>query len=181
MKLIKLISFALILVLLLSACGKGSAGGVKKVYQPDWWRVQDSPDYVQSYGMDTKVNQNASYNAAYANAMQGASNYVESYVQSMIKNYVEEAGVENPQVLALTSSTAKVISKAKFNGVMVTKQETVITEEGRYKTFVRVSVPKEAVNKNMLNQIKNEEALYNQFKASQSFGELEKEMGNYNE
>jgi len=181
MKLIKFISLALILVMLLTACGKSDSSNVKKVYYPDWWRLQDSAEYVQSYGMDTKLNQNASYNAAYANSMQEASNYVEAYVQSMIKNYIEEAGVENPQVLALTSSTAKVVSKAKFNGVMVTKQETIVTEEGRYKTFVRASVPKEAVNKNMLNQIKNEEALYNQFKASQSFGELEKEMGKYDE
>ncbi|MBT5421016.1 MAG: hypothetical protein HOK80_09000, partial [Candidatus Cloacimonetes bacterium] len=46
---------------------------------------------------------------------------------------------------------------------------------------VRVSVPKEAVNKNLMGQIKNEEALYNQFKASQAFGDLQSEMENYDE
>ncbi len=62
---------------------------------------------------------------------------------------------------------------------MVSKQETVITENKRYKTFVRVSIPKDAINKNMLNKIKNEEALYNQFKASQAFDELEQEVDKY--
>ena len=64
---------------------------------------------------------------------------------------------------------------------IITKQETIITEEGRYQTFIRVSIPKDAVNKNTLNKIKNEEALYNQFKASQAFDELENEVEKYDE
>ena len=89
--------------------------------------------------------------------------------------------MNNPQVLALTSKVVKAVAKAKFTNVMVTKQETIVTDENRYQTFVRVSVPKEAVNKNLMNKIKNEEALYNQFKASQAFGELENEMKTYDE
>ncbi len=110
-----------------------------------------------------------------------AAQYVETYVKGMVKNYEEEAGVENPQVLALTSKVVKAVAKAKFANVMVSKQETIITEDNRFQTFVRVSVPKEAVNKNLMGQIKNEEALYNQFKASQAFGDLESEMENYDE
>ncbi len=181
MKRIKLISLALIIVLLLVACGKGGANKVEKPYQPDWYLEQTSPDFVQVYGMGTKSTQNTSYTEAYANAMAGAARYVETYVQDMVKNYLEEAGVEDPQVLALTSSTTKIISKAKFVGTIVTKQETIITKDGKYQTFVRVSVPKEAVNKNMVNKIKNEEALYNQFKASQSFQEMDKSMGGYDD
>ena len=56
---------------------------------------------------------------------------------------------------------------------------TIVTEDNKYKTYVRVSVPKEAVNKNLVNQIKNEEALYNQFKSSQAFEELEGEVKKY--
>jgi hypothetical protein len=63
--------------------------------------------------------------------------------------------------------------------VMVTKQETIILDNERFQTFVRVSIPKETVNKNLMDKIKNEEALYNQFKASQAFDELEKEIDKY--
>ncbi|MCF7792841.1 MAG: hypothetical protein K9N09_02655 [Candidatus Cloacimonetes bacterium] len=166
-------------VFVFAACGKGNGGGPKKVYYPEWWQQQNNADYVQTYGMATKVSQNSSYDAAYANAMLAAAQYVETYVKGMVKNYEEEAGVENPQVLALTSKVVKAVANAKFNNVMVTKQETIVTDNDRYQTFVRVSVPKEAVNKNLMNQIKNEEALYNQFKASQAFDELESEVEKY--
>ena len=46
----------------------------------------------------------------------------------------------------------------------------------KYKTYVRVSIPKDTVNENLVNQIKKEEALYNSFKASQAFKELEHEL-----
>ena len=181
MKLLKILAVLVVVMLLVTACGKGGGNGVKKLYYPEWWQDQGDAEYVQTYGMATKVSQNSSYDAAYANAMLQAAQYVETYVKGMVKNYEEEAGVENPQVLALTSKVVKAVAKAKFTNVMVTKQETIVTDDNRYQTFVRVSVPKEAVNKNLMNQVKNEEALYNQFKASQAFGELENEMKDYNE
>ena len=179
----KITFFVLLLVVLtiLSGCGKSGHKGLKKAYYPDWWLIQDNAEYVQTYGMATKVSQTTSFDAAHANAMLQAAQYVENYVKGMVKNYEEEAGVNNPQVLALTSKVVKAVAKAKFANVMVTKQETIVTDENRFQTFVRVSVPKEAVNKNLMNQIKNEEALYNQFKASQAFGELENEMETYDE
>lgn len=161
------------------ACGGGNdSPGVKKAYYPDWWMVQSSPDYIYSFGMDTKVSQNASYDAAYANAILMASQYVETQVAGMVKNYEEEAGHENPQVLSLTSKVVKSVTDASFTGAQVNKQETIILENGRYQTFVRIAVPKETVNRNLMNQIKNEEALYNAFKATQAFQELEDELNN---
>lgn len=175
----KIITLLVIAVFVFAACGKGNGGGPKKVYYPDWWQEQNNAEYVQTYGMATKVSQNSSFDAAYANAMLAAAQYVETYVKGMVKNYEEEAGVNDPQVLALTSKVVKAVANAKFNNVMVTKQETIVTDNNRYQTFVRVSVPKEAVNKNLVNQIKNEEALYNQFKASQAFDELDSEVEKY--
>jgi len=179
MKKVYFLVLIVIIILVLSACGKSAPKGMKKAYYPDWWQIQDNAEYVQTYGMATKVSQNTSFDAAHANAMLQAAQYVENYVKGMVKNYEEEAGVEDPQVLALTSKVVKEVSNAKFENALVSKQETLITEEGRFQTFVRVSIPKDAVNKNTLNKIKNEEALYNQFKASQAFDELEKEVEKY--
>jgi len=96
----------------------------------------------------------------------------------MIKNYVEEAGVEDPQVLALTSSVARVVSNARFTGTTISRRQTFVMDNGRYQTFVRVSIPKNEINNNLHNQIKNEEALYNQFRASQAFQELDRQLDN---
>ena len=177
MKSFKVLVLIAVVAFLLFGCG-GSNGpkGVKKVYYPDWWQVQDSDEYVHSFGMATKVSQNMSYDAAYANAMLQAAQYVEAYVKGMVKNFEQEAGVNNPQVLALTSKVVKVIADTKFTNALVTKQETIITDNNRYKTFVRVSIPKDSINKKLANQIKNEEALYNEFKATQAFKELDKEV-----
>jgi len=186
MKAVKLLAIVLIGIFILTNCGGGKSTpkGVQKVYFPDWWMVQDDPNYVHTFGIGEKVTQNSSYDAAKANAMLEAAQYVESYVKGMVKNYEEEAGVNNPQVLAVVTKVVKNVSKAKFSNTMVTKQEAIIidTDNGkRYKTFVRVSIPKDTINKNLVNKIKNEEALYNQFKASQAFQDLEKEMEKYDE
>ncbi|MBW6515664.1 MAG: LPP20 family lipoprotein [Candidatus Cloacimonetes bacterium] len=175
MKFKNLIVLAVIGLLILTACssGKSSKAKLTQAFHPDWYDLQDNPEYVYTYGQAEKVSQNASEQAAYANAMQEAANYVEAHVQSLIKNYTEEAGVKDPQVLALTSSVARVISNAKFSGTQISKRESYIKEDGRYQTFIRVSIPKDEINRNLRNQIRNEEALYNQFKASQAFQELD--------
>lgn len=177
MKRMKIVVVLVLIGLLFLACG--GPKGPKRVWQPDWYDLQDNAEYVQTFGKAVKVSEGAAYDAAYANAMLQAAQYVESYVKGMVKNYNSESGVENPQVLASVEKVVKVVSNSKFANTMVTKRETIMTEENRFKTFVRVSIPKEAVNKNLVNQIKNEEALYNQFKASQAFDELENEVSNY--
>lgn len=176
------ITLALISVLMLiSACGGGGKvdkpSQLQEVYFPDWWQIQDADEYVHTFGMAERLSQNTSYDAAKANAMLEAANYVESYVKGMVKNYEEEAGVDNPQITQLTSKVVKVVADAKFTETRVTKQKAFTDKDtGKYKTFVRVSIPKDSINQNLVNQIKNEEALYNAFKASQAFKELDDEL-----
>ncbi len=162
-------------LIILTACSSGKKEKAPTpVFEPDWFGLQGDPDFVYTYGQAEKVSQNASEQAAYANAMQEAAQYVEAHVQSMIKNYTEEAGVEDPQVLALTSSVTRVVSNAKFSGTQISRRQSYVTDENRYKTFIRVSIPKDEIDRSLRNQIRNEEALYNQFKASQAFQELDR-------
>ncbi|MCB5230381.1 MAG: hypothetical protein WCX83_03715 [Candidatus Cloacimonas sp.] len=166
-RIVILLSIAVLFTI--TACSSAKSG---TIYQPKWYGLQGNADYVYTYGQAEKRNENMAEKAAYADAMQEAAQYVESHVQGMIKNYMEEAGVDNPQTLALTSSVARVVSNAKFTGTIKSQREGLKTKEG-YKYFIRVSIPKDEINRNMRNQIKNEEALYNQFKASQAFQELD--------
>ncbi len=184
MKILKvsLLVFAIVSILFVMGCGgaqqtsKSNFKGPNKVYYPDWWQTQPNPEFICTYGMSTKVSENMSRDAAYSDAMLQAAQYVEAAVQGMVKNYEEEAGVKDPQVLALTSKVVKVVSNTKFTKAQVTKQETIITEDNRYKTFIQVSIPKNTIDKELVNNIRNEEALYNQFKASQAFEELDKQV-----
>lgn len=168
-----------LMLLTVVGCGGNKTkqpAGVKQVYRPVWWNSQPSDTHICTYGQAEKVSETASMDAAKANALLEAAQYVEINVKGMIKNYEEEAGVKDPQVLALSQKVVKAVSNARFSNVVPGKIETILvpTPDGeRFKTFIQMTIPKTEVNKNMVNQIRNEEALYNQFKASQAFQELE--------
>lgn len=177
---------SMFLLLSLMACGGGNkapkapAPGGDIVYRPSWWASQNDEAYVCTYGQATKVSETASMDAAKANALLEAAQFVESEVKGMIKNYEEEAGVVDPQVLALSQKVVKAVSSARFSGVMpgLTETRRVTEDQGnRYKTWVQLKIPRKEVNKNLAANIRNEEALYNQFKASQAFQELEMTTG----
>lgn len=170
----------IILAVLLFALAACSVSRVKTVY-PKWWELQNDKDNIFAYGMATKVSQTLSIEAARANALAEASRYVETYVRSMLKNYEEEAGVRNPQVLALTQNVVKVVSDADLSGILTGQMETFKEKTAgdvRYTTYIQMKVPKVEVSRNLIENIRNEEALYNEFKASQAFMELEKEFDN---
>ncbi|HPF08683.1 MAG: hypothetical protein PHU99_02575 [Candidatus Cloacimonetes bacterium] len=183
MKKVLFIALVVSLVFLMAACGSNKPKGPKAegelVYRPTWWSSQNEADYVCTYGQGTNLSETSSMNTAKANALQEAAQYVEVEVQSMIKSFEEEAGVYNPQLLALSSSVVKAVSSARFSGTVTGKVETrKVNENGgeRYKTWMQIKIPKSEIMNNLMTNIKNEEALYNQFKASQAFQELEREL-----
>ncbi|MEA3474933.1 MAG: hypothetical protein U9R23_00575 [Candidatus Cloacimonadota bacterium] len=168
------------IVALLFGCASAPKPSGKKLYYPDWYgKTSETGDYVYAYGEAKKVNNVIAFESAKAMAFNEAAQYVENYVKAMTKDFLKESGSENPQILQLTERTVKLVSKTKFSGVIVSKRET-IEDDDRYRSFVRLSIPKDEVKKTLVNTIKNEEALYNEFKATQSFNELDKEMEKYN-
>lgn len=184
----KKVLFAMMLVsLALMIFGCGSKKNKVKpdgdlVYRPAWWSEQKEADYVCTYGQSVNMNENASLTAAQSIAMSSAAQYVQTNVESMMKFYLEEAGVVDPQLLSLTSNVVRTSAKAEFSGVVIGKNETRRVDEGngpRFKSWIQMKVPKDQINKTVWQNIRNEEALYNQFKASQSFQELEEQMKKY--
>jgi len=185
MKKVLFILLVVSLVLIISGCGsnkKAAKPDGNQVYRPGWWSEQKEADYVCTYGQSANLSENASITAARSIAMSDAAQYVQTNVESMMKFYLEEAGVVDPQLLSLTSNVIKNSAKAQFSGAIVGKIETRRVDEGngpRFKTWIQMKIPKEQVDKTVLSNIRNEEALYNQFKASQSFQELEEQMKKY--
>ena len=55
-------------------------------------------------------------------------------------------------------------------------RKTVEKGETRYTTYAQMKVPKVEISRNLIENVRNEEALYNQFKASQAFQQLEGEF-----
>lgn len=175
------IALAALLLIGMMACSKNkevkAAVEGEVVNMPSWWNSQNDDAYVCTYGMGTNVKQSTSMDTAKNNALFEAAQYVETQVQGMLKTYEEEAGVFDPQLLALTSKVIKTVTNTSFSGVVNGQMETRrVTEYGgpRYTTYLQLKIPKSEINKSLYTNIRNEEALYNQFKASMAFDELER-------
>ena len=141
MKTEKWLIIIVVALLTLAACSNSRV----KMDFPKWWELQNDKDNICTYGMATKASQTLSIEAARANALAEASRYVETQVRSMLKNYEEEAGVTNPQVLALTQNVVKVVSEAKFSGILTGQMEVfkeTIARDVRYTTYIQMRYPK---------------------------------------
>jgi len=175
-----------IALLVMFGCGGGSGTVAKpstmqEVFKPDSYDLpDDSGAYVFTYGTAEKVAEGASVTSAKSKAMLDAAMYVEVYVKGLMKDFEQEAGTENPQVLALTEQCSKSVAKATFNGMTYPIVKTFKdSETGKYKTFVRCAIPSVQVKKQTHDFVRSEEAMYNEFKATQSFKELEEDIKTY--
>jgi hypothetical protein len=180
MKKIQFLVLALILAFLFTGCGGAKETLNNRVTYPDWYDIQDDPNRIHTFGTDTKVSEEMAVDGAKTNAYFDAALYVNTTVEGMIKKFASESGSQNPEINSFINKAVKLIAEAEFSGANISKREVyyVDTENGkRFKAYVRLSVPTETVNKNLMNQISREEALYNEFKASQAFQELERELG----
>jgi hypothetical protein len=171
-----LVAGIVIACFLLAGCASTPEPKVETLYYPEWYGKQSEVgDYVYAYGEATKADNLMALESARAMAFNEAAQYVENYVQAMTKDFMQEAGSNNPQVLQLTERTIKMVSNAKFSGATASERE-IVRDGERYRAFVRLSIPASEIKNLLYQNIQNEEALYNEFKATQSFKELEKEI-----
>jgi hypothetical protein len=173
--------FFILSIILIIGCGfvgqiQGKSLTTKKPYAPEWWEKQENPDFVSTYGMAIKENENTSRDAAYADAMLRADEFVGETAMLMMKQFEQEAQVDTVKNLNLTNKIVKAVAGIKYTKVQITKQETIITDNNRYKTFVQVSIPKNTVDKELVNNIRSEEALFKQLKTSEAFQGLVKQI-----
>ena len=181
----KTLKIMLILVVLASlmmvACGgkPKAPTGPREVYRPAWYDQQGNAEYVFTYGQADGATQRTAEASATAAAAAEAAYYVEIYVQAMTKDFIGEAGVDNPEVVRLTDQVTKTVANTKFSGMHITNRQVVTLDNGRFQAFIQYAVPKEQINRDLMNRVRNEEALYNRFRASQAFDDLERAVQNY--
>jgi hypothetical protein len=183
----KILKLALLLLALMSLILTIGCGGEQKattastaptgnLNYPSWYDSPATADYVFVYGMSVNMSESMSQDGAYANAMSVAANYIQAHVESMIKKFEEESGASNPELLTDTKKVIRIVSDAKFSGAQITKRDVRATNDNKIKTFMQVAIPVSSINKEVVKQIHSDEALYNQFKASQAFQELDEQV-----
>lgn len=181
MKKVALLICILALGMLLASCGGGNKNQgspqIVKEYTPDWYGQAEDPTYLWAYGQSEKSTKTLAFDTAKARAMQDAGQFVKTKVEAMTKVFEEEVGAgDDSSVHALSSNVIRTLTRADFEGAYVSKQEIISKPNNKYEAFVQYSIPKESINKSTLDAIKNEKELYERFRASQAFQDLDEQL-----
>jgi hypothetical protein len=144
---------------------------------PDWYLKPPSSDNL-FYGVgDAKRPQmSLSKKVATNRARSEISQAVSVEVNEIIKDFMSASGMEEDgSAVEFNESVSKSVSSSTLKGSIIEKTEII---KGR--VFVLVSYDKEkAINEAKeaaRRVVKNEEALYSEFKARQGFDALDKEL-----
>ena len=177
MKAVKFLVMVAALLLVLSACGNNKAlEDGKKEYRPDWWEKQDDPNYVFTYGIATGQSETSTIDFAQSNALDDAARYVEVEIKNILEGFEKQVG---PELYKSIENVTRASANATFSGVLVGQSETWSNMEKGikvYKTFMQMKIPKVEISRELIENIRREEALYNEFKADQGFLKLDEQF-----
>ena len=155
----------LILILLVAYLFTGCSGNKEKLNNkdnlPEWYGIQDDPNYVYSFGMDTKRGKELATDGAKTNAYYDAALYVNTKVETYIRNFLSEKGHDEEEIYKFIDKVVNLTETSKFFDIETTKQEVhlVDTENSQiYKAYVRISIHtrKAAIEYFILDQIEEE-------------------------
>ena len=157
--------------LLLVGCGPPPVQKAPPPNMPSWaLNIPSQEGYLYGVGSAKKQNPQLARTAAIGLARDEIARALELKVSSMFKNFMSESGIgENAQALEFTESVTKQVASTTLNGATVKKVE--VTSDGRMWALVELNLS--AVKKAALDNAQKQEAMYNEFKAGQSFDALE--------
>jgi hypothetical protein len=181
----KLIGFALLTVFLAS-CGGSTAmkqqdmgSDMEKVVEPSWFRTEtEDVDNFFVYGEGESRDKNTSYDEAKANASGEMAQILEQNIDNMLTNMRDRAGTgDNEQILKTTSNVFRSTTSKVVTGLQVVKSEAYKRKsDGKYVYYVMMKLPKKPIKDNYTQALKNEEALYSQFREKQLLQQMENEI-----
>jgi len=144
---------------------------------PDWFlNPPTAEDAKYATGQATKNLAAAAQKSADVRAMQAISEGLQSFVKSYVKDYFSEVGVgDETEITALISNSVKVISKSELVGARVDKRAVVGNTWYTLMIYPNEQAVK-LITKTVESEMKKEEAIYNRFRAKQTFNEMEDEI-----
>lgn len=148
-------------------------------FYPKWYRnPSKDQNSVYLYGHAVKEGSVTSYESAKAMAYNDAAQYIENYLMSMTRDWIKETGTKDADLMQDTERVIKMVSKQKFSGGLVVKEDHKF-KKGKEWCFVRLELPSKEVKKQLVNHIRSEESLYNEWKSKQAYKDLEIEIEKY--
>ena len=162
-------------LLLLAGCAGSKSASKSDV--PDWYL--NPPKYEDKFvgvGDALRPQLSLSKTVATARAKAEVSRVLETKMSTMVKSYLQASGLgADASALEFTEDVTKSVSSTTLKGCIIDKTEI---KKGRVFVLVTydVSEARMQAKEATRNAAKKQEALYNEFKASQGFDALDKEI-----
>ena len=165
----------IITLIVLIGCAGGNRSGSSESTQsemPNWFSKRElSDDVYIGVGMAKKQKPSLALKVATARARDDIAKQISLKVENMMQDFMQESGIgKNAESLEFTSSVAQQIANTTLRGSSVELQERA--EDGTW--YVRVIYSKVDAKNAVLESVRLEKSLFNEFKVQQGFKDLEK-------
>lgn len=149
---------------------------------PSWYlNPPMSSDVFYGVGDANRPQMSLSKKVATARARDEVAQAVGVKVSTMLKDFMQASGIgENASALEFNESVSKHVAQVSMKGCVISK--TFVAKDGTMYVMVEYPVgsAREVAVKKAKDELKKQEALYNEFKARQGFDALEKELNSMN-
>ena len=165
-------------LLVLAGCAGKMVSGTTEAREsrdmPDWSLERPIAEgIIYGVGQARKQNPSLAKTVAAQRARDEVAAAVKIRVESLVKDFMQESGVgERAGALEFTQAVSKGVTDATLTGAII--KETYIAKDGTY--FVLVEYSLDQARRAAIESARQEEALWNEFKAEQGFEALEREL-----
>lgn len=178
----KIVGIILLMVFVVSMFGCG--GGKKMVKEdnvPDWFlNAPSDPDYLYAANSATSSRMQIAIDKAKSGARLAIAQQLEVKVKGLTKKFEEEIGSgDNTELNEFFSQTMKSITSQSLNGSRISKKEIDSESSGQYRAYVLMELPLNDLKANIVKSVKKNKNLYERFRASKAFDEMNKEVKDF--
>lgn len=180
-------SALLVLALAATACGGKPTTLTPTPQQttasvPQWYaRMPQDPNYIFATATATSRDLQTAVDKAEIDARNKIAQQIGTKLSGYQKRFKEEIGVaDSSEYMETFTQAIKTVTSEVLNGSRAKEQD--VRPEGQvYRAFVLMEMPIGPANAQLMQKIRQNQAMYTRFRASQAFAELDKEVEKYEE
>ena len=149
---------------------------------PPWFPVPPADgEHLFGTGTGESGDMQFAVNKAEQAARVQITSNIEARVSSLFKTFSEETGVgQDAEFISMSTGVSKTVASEVISGTRIRDQK-IVPEGGRYRAYVLMEMAIGETAARLQAQIKAQNRLYTQFRASQGYQELEEEVEAFEE